>query len=94
MIGEISRWKLEGESKTKKEKTYSDVINDKAVSDAGLFDVHKVDEKYFYEAIKEFNSSTNLFDKGYLNKVISGEDFQKKWYLANLANWHLSRSST
>ena len=53
----------------------------------------KKDEKYFYEAIKEFNSSTNLFDKGYLNKVISGEDFQKKWYLANLANWHLSRSS-
>ena len=52
----------------------------------------KKDEKYFYEAIKEFNSSTNLFDKEYLNKVISGEDFQKKWYLANLAKWHLSRS--
>ena len=53
----------------------------------------KKDERYFYEAIEEFNSSTNLFDKGYLNKVISGEDFQKKWYLANLAKWHLSRSS-
>ena len=53
----------------------------------------KKDEKYFYEAIKEFNSSTNLFDKEYLNKIISGEDFQKKWYLANLAKWHLSRSS-
>ena len=53
----------------------------------------KKDEKYFYEAINEFNSSTNLFDKEYLNKIISGEDFQKKWYLANLAKWHLSRSS-
>ena len=53
----------------------------------------KKDEKYFYEAIKEFNSSTNLFDKEYLNKIILGEDFQKKWYLANLAKWHLSRSS-
>ena len=53
----------------------------------------KKDEKYFYEAIKEFNSSTNLFDKEYLNKIILGDDFQKKWYLANLAKWHLSRSS-
>ena len=52
----------------------------------------KKDEKYFYEAIKEFNSSTNLFDKEYLNKIILGDDFQKKWYLANLAKWHLSRS--
>ena len=53
----------------------------------------KKDEKYFYDAIKEFNSSTNLFDKEYLNKIILGDDFQKKWYLANLAKWHLSRSS-
>ena len=53
----------------------------------------KKDEKYFYEAIKEFNSSTNLFDKECLNKIILGDDFQKKWYLANLAKWHLSRSS-
>ena len=53
----------------------------------------KKDEKYFYEAINEFNSSTNLFDKEYLNKIILGDDFQKKWYLANLAKWHLSRSS-
>ena len=44
-----SQKKDDDKSKTKKEKTYSDVINDKAVSDAGLFDVHKVDEKYFYE---------------------------------------------
>ena len=29
--------------------------------------------------------------KKYLNKVISGQDFQKKWYLANLAKWHTSR---
>ena len=44
-----SQKKDDDKSKAKKEKTYSDVINDKAVSDAGLFDVHKVDEKYFYE---------------------------------------------
>ena len=51
----------------------------------------KKDEKYFYDAIIEFNSITGLFDKKYLNKVISGQDFQKKWYLANLAKWHISR---
>ena len=51
----------------------------------------KKDEKYFYDAIIEFNSITGLFDQKYLNKVISGQDFQKKWYLANLAKWHTSR---
>ena len=50
------------------------------------------DENYFYEAIKEFNSMTNLFDQKYLDQIISGQDFQKKWYLANLAKWHISRS--
>ena len=54
----------------------------------------KKDENYFYQAIKEFNSSTGLFDQKYLNKVISGQDFQKKWYLANLAKWHMSRRSS
>ena len=54
----------------------------------------KKDENYFYEAIKEFNSTTGLFDQKYLNKVISGQDFQKKWYLANLAKWHMSRRSS
>ena len=44
-----SQKKDDDKSKAKKEKTYSDLINDKAVSDAGLFDVHKVDEKYYYE---------------------------------------------
>ena len=54
----------------------------------------KKDENYFYEAIQEFNSTTGLFDQKYLNKVISGQDFQKKWYLANLAKWHMSRRSS
>jgi len=54
----------------------------------------KKDENYFYQAIKEFNSTTGLFDQKYLNKVISGQDFQKKWYLANLAKWHMSRRSS
>ena len=54
----------------------------------------KKDENYFYEAIKEFNSTSGLFDQKYLNKVISGQDFQKKWYLANLAKWHMSRRSS
>ena len=37
------------QEKEKKEKVYSDIINDKAVTDEGLFDVHKVDGKYYYE---------------------------------------------
>ena len=30
-------------------KTYSEVITDKAETDEGLFDVHKMDDKYYYE---------------------------------------------
>ena len=41
--------KEEKADKEKKEKTYSDIINDKAITDAGLFDVHKVEDKYYYE---------------------------------------------
>ncbi len=38
------------EAKTeKKEKTYEEIITDKAVSKQGLFTVHNVDEKYYYE---------------------------------------------
>jgi len=39
----------EGEDKKKKEKGYSDVITDEAVSDEGLFTVHNVEGKYFFE---------------------------------------------
>ncbi len=35
--------------KPEKEKTYSDIINNKTETDIGLFDVHKVDDKYYYE---------------------------------------------
>ena len=44
-----SQKKPEKSDKEKKEKTYSDVITDKAVTDSGLFEVHKVDGKYYYE---------------------------------------------
>ncbi len=33
----------------KKEKSYSDIITEKAVTDNGLFDVHKIENKYYYE---------------------------------------------
>ena len=52
----------------------------------------KKDEDFFYESVRNFNSSTHLFDPSELRKVFSGSDYQKKWYLSNLANWHLSRS--
>ena len=35
--------------KPKKEKTYKDIITKDAITDKGLFDIHKVKEKYFYE---------------------------------------------
>ena len=44
-----SQKKPEKSDKEKKEKNYSDVITDKAVTDSGLFEVHKVDGKYYYE---------------------------------------------
>ena len=37
------------EKKLKKEKTYEDVITKDAVTDNGLFDIHKVKEKYYFE---------------------------------------------
>ncbi len=36
-------------SKTKKEKLYSEIITNEAKSDSGIFDVHKVDDKYYFE---------------------------------------------
>ena len=36
-------------SKDKKDKLYKDIITSKAVSDTGLFTVHSIDEKWFYE---------------------------------------------
>lgn len=39
----------ENGKKGSKEKTYADFITDKAVTDSGLFIVHKVDEKYYFE---------------------------------------------
>ena len=42
-----SQKKPEKSDKEKKEKSYSDIITDKAVTDNGLFDVHKIDDKYF-----------------------------------------------
>lgn len=39
----------EEDKKAKKEKSYEDIIGDKANSDSGLFTVHEVDEKFYYE---------------------------------------------
>ena len=41
--------KQEKKEKEKKEKTYNEIINKKAKSDDGLFLVHQVDEKFYYE---------------------------------------------
>ena len=48
-VSSYSQKKSDKPEKEKKEKTYSDVINDKAITDIGLFDVHKVEDKYYYE---------------------------------------------
>jgi len=45
----FSQKKDDPKKNSKKEKTYSEVITDKAVTDNGLFDVHKIDDKYYYE---------------------------------------------
>ena len=39
----------EKEKKPKKEKTYEDIISKDAITDDGLFKVHKVKDKYYYE---------------------------------------------
>ena len=41
--------KQEKKEKEKKEKTYDEIIGKKAKSDDGLFLVHQVDEKFYYE---------------------------------------------
>ena len=45
----FSQKKDDSKKDTKKEKTYSDIITDKALTDNGLFDVHKIDDKFYYE---------------------------------------------
>ena len=49
LLVSFSTFSQKDEKNTKKEKTYSEVITDKAVTDNGLFDVHKIDDKYYYE---------------------------------------------
>ncbi len=44
-----SQKKPEKSDKEKKEKTYSEIITDKALTDHGVFDVHKIEDKYFFE---------------------------------------------
>ncbi len=39
----------EDSKKPKKEKTFEDIITKEAITDKGLFDIHKVKEKYYYE---------------------------------------------
>ncbi len=39
----------EKEKKQKKEKSFKDIITKDAVADSGLFNVYKVDDKYYYE---------------------------------------------
>ena len=39
----------EDSKKPKKEKTFEDIITKEAISDKGLFNIHKVKEKYYYE---------------------------------------------
>ena len=39
----------EKEKNPKKEKTYEDIITKDAITDNGLFDIHKVKEKYYFE---------------------------------------------
>jgi asparagine synthase (glutamine-hydrolysing) len=51
----------------------------------------KKDEKKFHESVQQFNSLVNLFNERELNQILSGKDYQKKWYLINLSNWHLAR---
>ena len=47
----FSQKKDDSKKDAKKEKTYSDIITDKAVTDNGLFDVHKIDDKYYLSLI-------------------------------------------
>ena len=39
----------EEKKKDSKEKNYEDIVTEEAITDKGLFDVHKVDNKYYYE---------------------------------------------
>ena len=39
----------EDSEKPKKEKTFEDIITKEAITDKGLFNIHKVKEKYYYE---------------------------------------------
>lgn len=48
-------WSAQGQEKAKKNskkdepKGYSDIITEEAQTDSGLFDVHQIDDKYYYE---------------------------------------------
>ena len=45
----MTKKKKKDNKEASKPKTYKDIITKDAVTDKGLFDVHKVKEKYYYE---------------------------------------------
>ena len=46
---EIFSQKKIDEKKLTQTKTYSEIITENAVTDSGIFDVHKIDDKYYFE---------------------------------------------
>ena len=46
---EIFSQKKIDEKKVTQTKTYSEIITENAVTDSGIFDVHKIDDKYYFE---------------------------------------------
>ena len=58
-------------------KPYDKVITEKAVSDAGLFDVHKVNDDYFYE-IPDSLFGKEMLPRGFesdLKKIFKSSSF-------------------
>ena len=46
---EIFSQKKIDEKKVTQTKTYSEIITENAITDSGIFDVHKIDDKYYFE---------------------------------------------
>ena len=76
--------------KTTKPKNYNDIITKDAVTDKGLFDVHKVKDKYYYEI------SDSLFGREMLmvtriSKTASGIGFGGGKQNTQVLRWQKKR---
>ena len=79
--------KKETSKKSKTPKSYKDIITKDAITDNGLFDVHKVKDKYYYE-INDSLLGREMLMVTRISKTASGIGFGGGKQNTQVLRWH------